>query len=241
MRRLFIADLHLSEDHPRLTAGFLALLRHHGPQLNELYILGDWFETWVGDDDDSDWLKPIVDALNQLNAQGKTIYVQHGNRDFLLGPQFVGRFGGQLLPEVWVIDSAAGKIRLEHGDALCTDDLKYQAFRQQSRDPAWQADMLSKPIELRRQIAQMMRLQSQMTQANTPLNITDVNADAVQAALQDSHATILLHGHTHRPAVHELDDGQRRMVLGDWREDEGKAVIGVQDWESIVELKYWNF
>ncbi len=240
MRRLFISDLHLSEDHPRLTTGFLALLAAYGPRLDELYILGDWFESWVGDDDDSVWLTPLVEALQGLSHQGKKIHVQHGNRDFLLGPRFVDRFGGMLLPEVWMIDSADGNIRLEHGDALCTDDLKYQAFRQQSRDPAWQADMLAKPIGLRRQMAQMLRLQSKMTQANTPLNITDVNAQAVQAALRDSQAHTLLHGHTHRPGVHHLPDGKTRMVLGDWREDEGTAMIAVQD-ETGLNLVDWRF
>ncbi len=241
MRQLFIADLHLSEEHPRLTTGFLALLRHHGPDLDALYILGDWFESWVGDDDDSPWLQPLVAALQTLSRQGTTIHVQHGNRDFLLGERFVDRFGGTLLPDVCVIESAAGQVRLEHGDALCTDDVKYQAFRQQSRDPIWQANLLAQPLDTRRQIAHMLRLQSKMAQANTPANIMDVNAQAVEAALAASDARILLHGHTHRPGVHHLPDGKTRLVLGDWREDEGKAVIAVHDGVQPITLRDWFF
>jgi UDP-2,3-diacylglucosamine hydrolase len=163
----------------------------------------------------------------------------HGNRDFLLGQAFVDRFGGELLPEQISIDMHGQQVRLEHGDALCTDDLKYQAFRSMSRDPAWQAGMLSQPLEQRRQIAQMMRMQSQMSGANTPDNIMDVNADAV-ATVMNGH-DVLLHGHTHRPMLHDLSDGKQRLVLGDWREATGEAMIARQQNNQAVALETWHF
>nr|MEC7120477.1 UDP-2,3-diacylglucosamine diphosphatase [Pseudomonadota bacterium] len=239
MQQLFISDLHLSPEHPRLVRGFLALVDSLSPtQTNALYILGDWFEAWVGDDDDSDWLGPIVDALNVYTQAGGQVYVLHGNRDFLLGQGFLDRFAGKLLPEVSQLTHPTGQIRLEHGDLLCTDDVKYQQFRQMSRDPAWQAGMLAQPLEQRRQIAQMMRMQSQLNNANTPMNIMDVNAEAVATALQE--ADILLHGHTHRPETHLLAQGKQRVVLGDWREDSGTAVIARLG-ESGLVLETWRF
>mgnify|MGYP003620057660 FL=1 len=239
MQQLFISDLHLSPDHPRLVRGFLSLLASLVPtETDALYILGDWFEAWVGDDDDSAWLNPIVTALHDYTAAGGHVYVQHGNRDFLLGQTFLDRFNGQLLPEISTLQHPTARIRLEHGDLLCSDDLKYQAFRQMSRDPAWQAGMLSQPLEQRRQIAQMMRLQSQMNNANTPDNIMDVNAQAVDAALVD--AEILLHGHTHRPDTHILPNGKQRLVMGDWREDSGAAVIARLSDTGLV-LDTWLF
>ena len=239
MQQLFISDLHLSPDHPRLVRGFLSLIASLvATETDALYILGDWFEAWVGDDDDSEWLNPIVAALHAYTTTGGQVYVQQGNRDFLLGQSFLDRFGGQLLPEVSTLNHPTARIRLEHGDLLCSDDLKYQAFRQMSRDPAWQAGMLSQSLEQRRQIAQMMRLQSQMNNANTAANIMDVNPQAVDAALVD--AEILLHGHTHRPDTHVLPNGKQRLVLGDWREDTGSAVIARLSPSGLV-LDTWRF
>lgn len=239
MQQLFISDLHLSPEHPRLVRGFLGLIASLKPsETNTLYILGDWFEAWVGDDDDSEWLDPIVDALQGYTATGGQIYVQHGNRDFLLGQHFLDRFGGQLLPEHSILNHPTARIRLEHGDLLCSDDVKYQAFRQMSRDPEWQANMLSQSLEQRRQIAQMMRMQSQINNANTPDNIMDVNAQAVELAVVD--AEILLHGHTHRPDTHHLPHGKQRLVLGDWREDTGSAVIARLS-PSGLALDTWQF
>ncbi len=239
MHRLLISDLHLSPDHPRLVRGFVNLVQASQGQVDELYILGDWFETWVGDDDDAVWLNQVVDVLHAFVQAGSRVLVMHGNRDFLLGQAFVDRFGGELLPEQISIDMHGQQVRLEHGDALCTDDLKYQAFRSMSRDPAWQAGMLSQPLEQRRQIAQMMRMQSQMSGANTPDNIMDVNADAV-ATVMNGH-DVLLHGHTHRPMLHDLSDGKQRLVLGDWREATGEAMIARQQNNQAVALETWHF
>ncbi|MEY2864317.1 MAG: hypothetical protein RLY58_2024 [Pseudomonadota bacterium] len=239
MQRLFISDLHLSADHPRLVRGFVDLVNANAGQVTELYILGDWFEAWVGDDDDAVWLDDIVQTLQQFVAAGGQVRVLHGNRDFLLGQAFLDRFGGELLPEALTLSTPSQRIRLEHGDALCTDDVKYQAFRAMSRDPAWQASMLAQSIEQRRQIAQMMRLQSQMTGANTPANIMDVNAAAVDQVLVGHD--VLLHGHTHRPMLHMLTAGKQRMVLGDWREDSGEAIIARQQSDQAVHLETWRF
>ncbi len=239
MQRLFISDLHLSADHPRLVRGFVDLVNASINTVQELYILGDWFETWVGDDDDALWLHEITTPLRQLHDSGCHIYVLHGNRDFLLGQTFVARFGGKLCDEIINIQTPIQRIRLEHGDALCTDDVKYQAFRSMSRDLVWQQGMLGQPLEQRRQIAQMMRMQSQMNAANTPDNIMDVNAGAVTEALHD--VDVLLHGHTHRPLTHHLPQGKQRIVLGDWRESLGEAVIARQQDAQPVILHLWHF
>lgn len=239
MQRLFISDLHLSPDHPRLVRGFVDLITRSIGHVQELYILGDWFEAWVGDDDDAAWLDDITMSLAQLHQSGCQIVVLHGNRDFLLGPAFVARFGGQLCPDTVVIDTPKQRIRLEHGDVLCTDDVKYQAFRQISRDPAWQQGLLSQPLAQRRQIAQFMRMQSQMNGANTPENIMDVNAQAVLSALEG--VDVLLHGHTHRPLIHHLPHGKQRMVLGDWRENLGEAMIARQVDDQPIILELWQF
>ncbi|MBC7750533.1 MAG: UDP-2,3-diacylglucosamine diphosphatase, partial [Candidatus Saccharibacteria bacterium] len=146
MKTLFISDLHLANDQPRLTEGFLALIDRYGSEINTLYILGDWFESWVGDDDDDDpWLNTITEPLKTLKARGVSIWVQHGNRDFVLGQDFLDRFGGQLLPERITLVEHGVSLRIEHGDALCLSDAGYQAFRKMSRDPAWQATALAQP------------------------------------------------------------------------------------------------
>lgn len=244
MHRLFIADLHLSPEHPCLTEGFLRLVNAHQSQINQLYILGDWFESWVGDDDDAEWLNPLCAALRDFTQHGGEVLVMHGNRDFLLGQQFLDRFGGQLLPEHLLLDTGSQTIRLEHGDALCVDDLKYQQFRQTSRSEAWKSGILSLPIAQRRGIAQFLRMQSQANYANTASNIMDVNDFAVEHAI--GRADVLLHGHTHRPQVHALKNrptpkAQQRMVLGDWRETDRSAIIARQRDGQPIALETWRF
>jgi len=239
MKNLFISDLHLSSDQPRLTEGFLKLLAQYGSEITTLYILGDWFEAWVGDDDDDPWLELIVTPLKALVEGGVTVWAQHGNRDFALGQGFLNRFGGQMLAERVTLVEHGLTIRIEHGDALCTSDLPYQAFRKMVRDPEWQANMLGQPLELRRQMATMLRMKSKMSHSNNPDNIVDVEPSEVLRVISDSDG--MIHGHTHRPMVHELtgEEGQpvRRYVLGDWRVNEttdaGEAVIGWWDDEGI--------
>ena len=244
MKNLFISDLHLANDQPRLTEGFLALIARYGTEIDTLYILGDWFESWCGDDDDDPWLNLITEPLKSLTTRGVQIWVQHGNRDFVIGQDFLDRFGGQLLPERITLVEHGVTLRIEHGDALCLSDVGYQTFRKMSRDLAWQATALAQPLEMRRQMAAMIRMKSQMTHANNANNIVDIDTDEVVRVIGDADG--LLHGHTHRPMVHELlgEDAQikRRYVLGDWRVDEvtqaGEAVIA---WWDDAGLKLDTF
>jgi UDP-2,3-diacylglucosamine hydrolase len=244
MKTLFISDLHLANDQPRLTEGFLALIARYGSEISTLYILGDWFETWVGDDDDDVWLNSITEPLKALTAHGVQIWVQHGNRDFAMGQGFLDRFGGQLLPERITLVERGLTLRVEHGDALCLSDEGYQAFRKMSRNPEWQASMFAQSLEIRRQLAAMIRMKSQMNHANNANNIVDVDLNEVVRVIGDADG--MIHGHTHRPMVHELigADGQaaRRYVLGDWRVDEvtkeGEAVIM---WWDDAGLRFETF
>lgn len=227
----FISDLHLGPDLPRVTAGFQALLQR-ARGAGALYVLGDLFEAWVGDDHRDDYNNAVIAGFRALADGGTRLFFVHGNRDFLLGAGFADATGGTLLPDSAVVELAGEKVLLMHGDQLCTRDEKYMAFRAQSRDPAWQATMLANALEQRLMIAQMWRMQSKANNANKPENIMDVTPEEVERVLRESGATTLLHGHTHRPQVHELAvDGRpaRRLVLGDWREDSGEAVIGVAD------------
>lgn len=241
-RSYFISDLHLGPDLPRVTAGFLALLEQ-ARGADALYVLGDLFEAWVGDDHRDDYNSRVLAAFRALADSGTRLYFVHGNRDFLLGAGFAEATGGTLLPDSEVIDLYGQPVLVMHGDQLCTLDEKYMAFRAQSRDPAWQATMLANPLEQRLMIAQMWRMQSKANNANKPENIMDVTPAEAERVLRESGAGVLLHGHTHRPQVHELAvDGRpaRRVVLGDWREDEGCAVIGVAD-ASGLRLETWRF
>ncbi|NNM51571.1 MAG: UDP-2,3-diacylglucosamine diphosphatase [Pseudomonadales bacterium] len=236
MSWLFIADLHLHEEAPALTGAFLSLLEQ-AQSFERLYILGDLFESWVGDDDDSSWLAPIQSGLKHYVTQGRQLYLQQGNRDFLMGQDFAASISAQLLPEEHVVVLPSGNTALlMHGDSLCTDDVDYQNFRLKVRDPAWQAGILSHPLEQRRMLAHMLRLQSQQANAQKSYDIMDVNADAVTKVMKRNHVHTLIHGHTHRPMVHHESSGHR-WVLGDWRDD-GTQVL-VADAQGL-ELKTWS-
>lgn len=239
----FISDLHLSPDLPRVTAGFFALIDHLEGNAEALYVLGDLFEAWVGDDNLNDYNRSIMEAFARLGARGTAVYFLHGNRDFLLGDEFVKTCRGFMLPESQVIQCYGYQVLVEHGDALCTLDEKYQAFRAQSRHPLWQQGMLDKPLAERVQIAEAWRAQSRMANSNKPENIMDVTPQAVIDTMIAKNVTLMVHGHTHRPQVHELNLGDKsgqRLVLGDWREDEGKAVIAMAD-EKGIRLSDWSF
>jgi UDP-2,3-diacylglucosamine hydrolase len=234
----FISDLHLTPEQPAITQGFLRLLEHiQGSQA--LYVLGDLFESWVGDDHHDDFNQSIIDAFQKLHQTGCNIYFAHGNRDFLLGHEFAKACGGELLNDETVIKVNEQKILIMHGDQLCTKDEKYMAFRAQSRDPEWQKMMLEKPLDQRLMIAQMWRMQSKMQNSNKPENIMDVNEETVIECMQKFSAPILLHGHTHRPNTHILNHNEKRLVLGDWREHE--AIIGVSHNNQAITLETWNY
>jgi UDP-2,3-diacylglucosamine hydrolase len=209
-----ISDLHLSANEPELTALFFSFLSTHTPHMQSLDILGDFFDAWIGDDDDSSFVTEIAGHLRAI-ANKIPVRFAHGNRDFLLGSIFAARTEMQLLHEVtaehgWVIC---------HGDHLCTDDLSYMQFRQQVRNQAWQKAFLSKSLEARRAFAADARAQSSAHQKNTSMDIVDVNADALNALMQSYPDHMLLHGHTHRPGVFQHEFGTR-VVLGDWRKDQ---------------------
>lgn len=226
MATLFVSDLHLDPARPEITRLFAEFLDNEARSANALYILGDLFEAWVGDDDPSDTGAFVADRLATLSARGVPLYFMHGNRDFLLGAAYAGRAGMHLLEDPTVIDLHGRPALLVHGDTLCTDDLAYQQFRAQTRDPAWQAQFLAQPLEARLAFAHQARAASQARQgelrdAGTMEAITDVAPGAVDAAFRTHGVDLLIHGHTHRPAVHTLDvDGRActRVVLGDWYE-----------------------
>lgn len=228
MTTLFISDLHLELTRPAITALFLDFLERRARQAaGTLYILGDLFEAWIGDDDDAELGRTVAAALRRLTDQGVPTYFLHGNRDFLLGERFAAASGIQLLPESAVIELAGERVLLLHGDTLCTDDVEYQTFRAQVRDPAWRARTLALPLAQRRALAGQLRETSRQAIQQKAATITDVNPTTVDRALRAHGVRRLIHGHTHRPAIHDWTlDGQpaRRAVLGDWY-DQGSVLV----------------
>lgn len=227
MTTLFIADLHLDDNRPAVTARFAALCQGRARDAEALYIMGDLFEYWLGDDQAGPTVSAAEEALKDLTAAGVPVYVMHGNRDFLLGESFAERTGCSLLPEPALMHLGGEPVLLLHGDVLCTDDVEYQKFRAMVRDPDWQAQFLAKPLEERLALAQQARLGSQNATSRLPQNIMDVNPKAVTQAFREHGVATMIHGHTHRPDVHELTvDGHsvRRIVLGDWG-DEGSVLV----------------
>lgn len=217
---LFIADLHLDPQRPAITQLFLEFLAGEARQAQALYILGDLFEAWIGDDAVSPD-QPVITALRALADSGVPVYVMHGNRDFLLGQDFEAMTGTRLLPEPSRIDLDGEPTLIMHGDSLCVDDVEYQRFRAMVRDPDWQADFLAKSLDERKAYAQQARLASSEHGGQTADEIMDVNAEAVERCMAEHGVRQLIHGHTHRPAIHELfiaGETARRVVLGDWFE-----------------------
>ena len=234
MTYLFIADLHLSPDHPRLVRGFLDLLQHYQNKNTKLYILGDWFNAWIGDDYTAPWLDEIIQQLKQFTDVGNQIYFQVGNRDFALGQKFLNQFNGVLLPDIYILHIGNQTFRLEHGDALCTDDISYQRFKKIIRNPIVLGLLKSTPLSFRQKLANGFRKKSRQSQQNKSYAIMDVNQQAVENALHD--VDVLIHGHTHRPQIHNIN-GKSRIVLGDWREKTAEAMIleinQNADWEFL--------
>lgn len=219
MATLFVSDLHLDPARPAITALFLDFLARQAGRADACYILGDLFEAWIGDDDDAELGRTVAGALRALADSGVPVHFLHGNRDFLIGERFAAAAGVRLLPESEAIDLYGEPVLLLHGDTLCTDDTDYQAFRAQVRDPAWQARLLELPLAQRRALAGQLRETSQQATQLKETAITDVNLEAVDGALRARGIRRMIHGHTHRPAIHEwMLDGQpaRRAVLGDW-------------------------
>ncbi|MDI3261535.1 MAG: UDP-2,3-diacylglucosamine diphosphatase [Fulvimonas sp.] len=222
MSTLFVADLHLDAARPQITALFERFLA--GPEARHaeaLYILGDLFEAWIGDDDDAELPARVARATRALRESGVPIYFIHGNRDFLLGEAYAQRAGFELLEDATVHTIQGRPTLLMHGDALCTDDVAYQAVRRNVRTPAWKAQVLAMPLDARRAFAARAREDSRAHTGSTQESLMDVNAEAVAAAMRQAGVERLIHGHTHRPAIHRFAlDGRpaERIVLGDWYE-----------------------
>jgi len=217
---LFISDLHLHESLPRTAQAFFAFLRDRAMKARQLYLLGDLFEYWAGDDDMSaPCNRQVVDAIRQVGDAGVAVFWIAGNRDFLIGERFAQATGATLLPDPFVATIAGRRLVLTHGDAQCTDDASYMAFRAQVRKPAWQQAFLARPLAQRKQIIEGMRSDSRQAQHSKPYGIMDVNAASIAALFDATNTAIMIHGHTHRPARHDYrKNGETfvRYVLPDW-------------------------
>ncbi|MGR9086512.1 MAG: UDP-2,3-diacylglucosamine diphosphatase [Gammaproteobacteria bacterium] len=224
---LFISDLHISLEKPEITRRFVRFLQNRAVRADAVYILGDLFDSWIGDDDTTPPTQTIRGELEKLTAAETTVYFQHGNRDFLLGERFCRETGISLLDEYAVIDLFGVPTLLTHGDLLCTDDLPYQAFRTLSRTPEWQRSVLSKPLFIRLLAARWYRLRSFFHKRKKNQEIMDVNQHTVTETMRKYGCMRLIHGHTHRPGVHSFEiDGQaaQRFVLADWKKESAEVL-----------------
>lgn len=223
MATYFISDLHLDMATPDMVAGFVRFTENL-KDAESLYILGDFFEAWIGDDVETPVSQAVAAALSQLAQSGCRIHIMHGNRDFLIGDAFCQQCNASLLPEGSLIELGGQTALLLHGDSLCTDDVAYQQVRTMLRNPAWQKDILSKSVEERLAFAKQARMESQNSNAMKSDAIMDVNQSAVENAMQKANVGLMIHGHTHRPFDHQWEKGDasyRRMVLGDWSNQHG--------------------
>jgi UDP-2,3-diacylglucosamine hydrolase len=229
---LFISDLHLQESHPRTAEAFFRFLAERAVHARQLYLLGDIFEYWAGDDDLAEpFHQRVVQALRSLADRGVDIFWIAGNRDFLVGAGFAAAAGLSLLAEPHLITAGGIRIALVHGDAQCTADTKYMAFRAQVREPAWQQQFLALPLAQRKQIIAGMREGSRAAHATKSYEIMDVSPEAVAALFESTGCDVIIHGHTHRPAVHVVGT-QRRYVLPDWELD---ADVPRGGWITLAE------
>ena len=222
MTTLFISDLHLDPERPAITELFGRFVDEEARDADALYILGDLFEAWVGDDDPSDTGAFVAGKLRGLHEAGVPVHFIRGNRDFLLGEDYARRAGMAILPDPAVVMLYGKPVLLMHGDLLCTDDVAYQQFRAQTRDPRWQAQFLAQPLAARLAFAQQARAASKAHQSGLQAqgqmeSITDASPDTVEATFARHGIDRIIHGHTHRPKVHETGGGTR-IVLGDWYE-----------------------
>jgi len=231
---LFISDLHLCGARPAITGLFLDFLRRRARTSDALYILGDLFEYWIGDEAvEQEEFRSIIRGLRELTASGTPVFVMHGNRDFLMGNDFEKTTGSRLLKDPAHIDLYGAPTLLMHGDSLCTDDTEYMTFRAKVRSPAWQKEFLGKSIAERDRIVRDFREISKSSTAAKKPEIMDVNQKAVESVMREHRVQRLIHGHTHRPKEHvfNLDDRPaRRMVLGDWYEQGSVLSVDARGW-----------
>jgi UDP-2,3-diacylglucosamine hydrolase len=219
-RALFVSDVHLQANLPRTTRAFLDFLGTHVRQSSALYLLGDLFEYWAGDDDiDSPYLRSIVNAIREVTNAGIAVYWMAGNRDFLVGEGFATATGLTLLPDPSTVDFDGQRVVLSHGDAACTDDAAYMQFRALVRSPSWQQQFLSLSLDERKHAIEGMRQQSKAALRDKPAEIMDVNEDEIAALFESAQSRLIIHGHTHRPAGHRYGEAascRARYVLPDW-------------------------
>ncbi len=237
MATLFIADLHLHTEEPAITAGFLRFLRGEARSADALYILGDLFEAWIGDDSPEPLNREIAKEIKALVDSGVPCFFIHGNRDFLLGKRFARESGMTLLPEEQCLDLYGRKVLIMHGDTLCTDDPGYLAFRAKVHQPWLQTLFLALPLFIRRRIAAKMRDDSKNANSHKSMEIMDVNAHAVVEVMEKHQVQWLIHGHTHRPAVHELTANEKpafRVVLGAWHSEGSMVKVTTNNVELIA-------
>jgi UDP-2,3-diacylglucosamine hydrolase len=241
---LFISDLHIDAARPAITEQFLSFLRSEAKDAAALYILGDLFESWIGDDAPDSAQGESIAGLRELTDSGVPCFIMHGNRDFLLSAQFCAASGSHLLPDPLIITLYGEPVLVMHGDALCTDDRAYQRLRATVRDADWQRRFLALSIQARRALAGAARAGSQEHTAAMEYSITDVNTDSVAMALRAAGTSTLLHGHTHRPAIHALEvDGRprTRIVLGDWY-DQGSVLRWDHNGPELKSLaRQWRY
>jgi UDP-2,3-diacylglucosamine hydrolase len=238
MATLFISDLHLEAARPEIGEQFLAFLAGAARDAEALYILGDLFEAWIGDDDPSEYYASMKRAIRELADSGVPVSFMHGNRDFMIGPRFAEEAGVTLLEDPHAVELYGDKVLLSHGDFLCTDDVEYQQVRAMTRNPEWQAMMMAKSVAERIAFAQQAREKSAARHESMQEEIADVNQDAVEATIREHGCDVLLHGHTHRPAVHPFHVDDRpvhRIVLGDWYE-QGSMVEWDHDGPRLEQL-----
>ena len=216
MKSIFISDLHLNASEPDVYHAFRRFIHDLPVDLDELYILGDLFEAWIGDDDPDDFVAKVKNDLYGITHSGIKLKVQHGNRDFALGKRFCRETGAELIGDHHIFERYGQKALLMHGDLLCTDDEAYQRFRRKVHNPIYNFIIRNMPLSSRRKLADKWRSQSKDMNRNKPENIMDVNADAVSQVMHTHDVSTLIHGHTHRPDIHHLVSPKQRIVLGDW-------------------------
>lgn len=215
MAALFISDLHIDATRPHVLAGLQRVLATLSDDIDTIYILGDLVEVWVGDDDDGPTAVAIRETLRRA-AERRAVHVMHGNRDFLFGARFAAEAGVNLLEDPAVVAVDGERVLIAHGDAYCTRDLAYQKAREQLRSKAWQAGVLAMGLTERRALAAGLRARSIAANENKAANIMDVTPSAIEDAMDAADVKLMVHGHTHRPGIHSLTRGRRRIVLGDW-------------------------
>ena len=224
MSAVLISDLHLHESDPTLFSKFEMFLSSKIYGFNNLYILGDLFETWIGDDDESKFNKKVIEILKKVSANGMKVFLMHGNRDFLIGESFCSTINAELLSDYHIYEDGDSKILLLHGDTLCTDDIRYQEFRKLVRTESWKGDFLSKSLKERIDIASGLREMSNEETENKKNEIMDVNLESVRKISNEFNIEKMIHGHTHRPFIHQ-DENLLRVVLSDWENEVNYATV----------------